>query len=340
MEKKSNINFVNVAMFALIFLFIAVSKINSISSILIVIAIIPMVLLTMGSDIKFSGFILMLACVEAYIINGAEYALLVAFVYLIPAFISGIVFLSDEYIDRNGVKYKIKVRKNGSDFRFISIKALLLSMIFFVIGSMIYIVSVKYLLNIDIIKELRVVLNDTLQNVLEVYKNSLKPSEYEKIVSSGVLDILKDTSTVVLVLCFSRSLIFSLVSYFICIKLYSCFYSEKTMCVPIESIYFPGRPVSVLFYSILLMFLIDYSYPNLGVSTMIGGYIIIMNMLFFMEGVSIIIYAVKNWKKIKSRVNILIFAFLVIFLGIVPGISILGMFDNSFDLRKRWNLTM
>lgn len=73
---------------------------------------------------------------------------------------------------------------------------------------------------------------------------------------------------------------------------------------------------------------------------MIGGYIIIMNMLFFMEGVSIIIYAVKNWKKIKSRVNILIFAFLVIFLGIVPGISILGMFDNSFDLRKRWNLTM
>lgn len=338
MAKKNNINSINIAMLSILLLFVATANINSMLAILFIFSIAPMIMLSMGADLKFSTFALILVCAVSYLLYGAKDSLFISFVYLIPAYFSGLLFISDEYVDENGVKYKIKVRKNGNEYRFISIKAFLISLVFFALGNILYFISVKFILNIDLIKEFHAMLNETVTNITQIYKNNLKPSEYQQLVSSGVFDLLKDSSTIILILCFLKSLILSAISYFVCIKLFSCFYRIKTMCVPFDSIFLPGKPVIVLFASVIIMFFIDYSYPDLGVYTMINGYIIVMNMLFFIEGLSIIVFVIKSWKKMQHKINVFVFIFLIVFLGIIPGISVLGMLDNSLDFRKRWYL--
>ena len=59
-------------------------------------------------------------------------------------------------------------------------------------------------------------------------------------------------------------------------------------------------------------------------------------LLFFLEGVSLIIFIVKNWKHIKKEVNMLIIFVIIVFMGILPGIGILGMLDNMLNYRQRW----
>ena len=61
-----------------------------------------------------------------------------------------------------------------------------------------------------------------------------------------------------------------------------------------------------------------------------------MNLLFFLEGVSLIVFLVKNWKHIRKEVNMLIIFVIVVFMGILPGIGILGMLDNMLNYRQRW----
>lgn len=332
MANKNKTSVINIVMLAILLLFVIASNISPALSILLVLSIIPMVLISMGSNIVFSISSVVITSALSFILYGGEFALAATFVYMLPSLFTGFVFNNEEHIDKYGRKFKIKFKKDGELFNFVSIKAMLISMIIFVIGTLIYFVLLKYLMDIDIVKEVK----HLIVQILTEYKRLISEADFNKLESVGLFTFLSDISTMILISTFAKSLLYSIIAYFGCINLFNSIYRKRIIRVNFDNIVLPGRPVMFLFTMLITMFLVEYSYPNQGVATMLNGFLIIMNMLFFIEGVSLIVFAIKAWSFVRKDISIIIVLFLIIVMGIVPGIAVLGMLDNSIDFRKKW----
>ena len=98
----------------------------------------------------------------------------------------------------------------------------------------------------------------------------------------------------------------------------------------------PGNPVVFMFISILILFSIGWFYKEYNMDIVINNFIIVMNILFFLEGISLFIFSIKKWGSIKKKVNWFLILGLTIVMGVLPGIAVIGMLDNMMNFRERW----
>ncbi|MBC2576851.1 DUF2232 domain-containing protein [Peptostreptococcus canis] len=328
---KKNV-LINFAMLAVLILLSLSLNINSVLSMFSFLVIIPMVLLALGANIVFSISSFVLVTALTFIIYGGEFTALNSLTYLLPALLTGLIINNEEFRDKYGRKFKIKLKTDKELVNFASIKVFLFSIVLFILGLIAYYLIMKFLYKIDFVKEF----SKFTKAIITQYKSVLKPGEFEKLQKAGFFDIFEDTSSLVMIMAFLKAMISAIISYFICIPLYKKAYNNKIVYITFDNIILPGRPVIVLFISIIVLFLLGQSYPELGMNSVINNYILVMNILFFIEGLSLITFVVKSWKSIKNRINWLLIVFLIIFMGILPGISILGMLDNVINFRKKW----
>lgn len=250
--------------------------------------------------------------------------------YLLPTtLVIGIINLENKYIGGLG-KFSGVIINN----RFATIRVILVSILIFFFMSFIYYFVLKEAFGFDIVSNWKI----QIESVVKTLKSNMSSTELGYLEKSGTLESIMDADIVYSVFAFLKSTFVSMILYFIGLPIYSRLYSKKIVHIEVDRIFLPGNPVIVLFISLLILFFIGRVYEVVRVDSIINGYVSVMSILFFIEAISLVIYVLKRWNRIKRRVNWIILTLVVVFMGVFPGISLIGMLDNLINFRKRWDL--
>ena len=323
---------VNLSMLALCLLFTFLASIDSSLAFLSIVTVIPMVIIGMEANLVFSLSAGLLSTALAFGVGGLQFAMASGLMYILPSLLSGIFIANESLVSIDGSRFKIRLQKGDDTYKFASFKTFLVSVVFFAVGMLAYTVILKYYRGIDLVKDLQADINI----VLDLYKKNLTTEEYNTIKNTGFVDFMSASSSIYLLITYIKSIILALIAYYLCLPISRLLYKEKINHIKFDNIFLPGRPVLVLFVTIVSLYIIGLALPSIDVMSVINNFILIMNLLFFLEGLSLIVFLIKNWRHIKKEVNMLLVFVIVIFMGILPGISILGMLDNMLNYRQRW----
>lgn len=267
-----------------------------------------------------------------YLLGGEIAAIKIALIYYIPSLLCGIIINGSRirkiYIIKEKESKKIKVKQN----QYASISTFLLSILVFAVGIALYYIVMKYIFDNDIIKNLQGILD----KVVAIYRQNLSPQDLKRIEDTGVLGKVSNIGSIFAVLIFAKAVLYSIICYFVAIRLSNYVYSNKIEHIGVDNFVLPGKPVYVLFISILILFFVGYYNKEINTEFIIGNYIAVMSILFLLQGISLFIYIVKNWSQTKKAVNWILFILIILFMGIAPGLAIIGMLDNTMGYRDRW----
>lgn len=306
----------------------------NVSYIFILIGLVPMTILAMRSNMLYSMSVVALLGVFSYMIAGLGQAGGIVLVYLLPATVSGLMF-GNKFMDRfsNYSNVGVYSKETGKEvMTFINLKLFFVSIVVYVLGISSYYLFMKYNLGVDLIKELQTFFD----KFLKVYLSSISQEDINNLNKVGAIDQLKNISSMVPVLVFLRAVMLAFVTYYIAPLLANMVYERKILNLPISMIILPGNPVVFMFVSILILFSIGWIYKGYNMDIVINNFIIVMNILFFLEGISLFIFSIKKWEYVKKKVNLFLVLGLTIVMGVLPGIAVIGMLDNMMNFRERW----
>ncbi|WP_145994515.1 DUF2232 domain-containing protein [Peptostreptococcus faecalis] len=320
-------------MLTILIVIISIANMNQSLSFFMLLAIVPMVIISIKANMLFSISTIVVIVSTLFALCGSQVAVSSFFVYLLPSFLTGLFMNNEKFTDKDNRKFSVRLKKGEQLYKFASIKVFLFSIIFFVVGVFLYHVVMKYFMNVDLFKNMQ----QEITKMITIYKEIIPQEQLKELEKLGFFETLSDTGLIVLSGIYFKSIILAILAYYVSIPLIKKIYNEKIYYVTVENIFLPGNPVIVLFVSIVILFIIGSIYTNIDTVTIIDNFVLIMNMLFFLQGTSLIVYIFKNWSSIKKRVNWILFLAIVIIMGVLPGISTLGMLDNLLNYRGRWN---
>lgn len=327
-----NPNIVNAILVLLLSLLVALTV--KTTYIFAIIGLIPMTILAMRANMVYSISAVGILGALAYSLGGSGQAGAIVLVYLLPATISGLIFSkSFMYKFSNYSNVGIFSKETGKEvMTFINLKLFFVSIVVYVVGISTYYLFMKYTQGVDLIKEMQVFFD----KFLKLYLANIGQEEIDKLNKVGAIDQLKNIASMVPVFVFLRAVILALVTYYVAPLIANLVYEKKILNLPISMIILPGNPVVFMFISILILFSIGWFYKEYNMDIVINNFIIVMNILFFLEGISLFIFSIKKWGSIKKKVNWFLILGLTIVMGVLPGIAVIGMLDNMMNFRERW----
>lgn len=330
-ENKNRIDFINVIMLVVLVFFAVLGNSNPMFSIALIATVVPMILIGVNSDWAFKFFALILTTAITFVIYGKEISIETFFIYLLPAFVSAIVFCNEGFRDSHNRKIRLAFKRDSDLYCYASLRVFMISIILFILGTIGYYASMKYLANIDVLK----IMQDRIKLVVEGLAKSpeLKGMYGADIVSQ----ILANTGTIIMISVFLKSLILAIVSYFFAIPVLNRYCKKKLFNIKFDCIILPGNPVIMLVVALIGLYAVKFALPNVDISSTIGNFLLIMNILFFIEGLSLVVFAIKRWSRVKRNINWMLMLILILFVGIIPGISVLGILDNIWNYRMKWD---
>lgn len=332
--KKNNNLFVSILMLAILAIIVFVINIVPGFYILSILSIFPVFVLGLEYGMLSSLAVSIVFSILSGLMGETQGSIFLFLNYLLPTnLVLGIINLENKYVE-GFRRYLKNVFKGVIINRFATIRVILVSILIFFLTSFIYYFVVREVFGVDIVANWKV----QMDNILEVLKHNMSSAELGYLEKSGTLEALLDMGVVYTVFTFLKSVFISMVLYFIGLPLYTRLYSKKIVHIGVDRIYLPGNPVIVLFVSLLILFFIGRVYEDLRVDSIINGYVSIMSILFFIEAVSLVIYILRRWVRIKSKINWIILALIIIFMGVFPGLSLIGMLDNMINFRRRWDI--
>lgn len=329
-NKKNSL--INIAMLAFLVVLTLSSNINSALSFLTILIVFPLIMITLSSNLIFSVSSLVLVTAINFVVFGAESTIHLFCIYLIPSFIGALYTNFDRPNLPKIDVYKKILGINDENYRVVTIKPFLVYIVSFIAGTALYYLAMKYMLNTDLIKEFKTIIDQ----VVTQYKSILNPDDIKKLEDVGFFSILTDYGTLLITMITLKSMFYGIILYFIGLPIYNKVYDGVIVNVPFDNITLPGRPVIVLLAMIAAIFFLGSVYKDLDVMTIVNNFVIVMQMVFFIEGISLITFVLRRWKKLKNRINWFFVVVLLIFVGIVPGISLLGMINNIMNFRIKW----
>ena len=333
-KRKNGIEFIDVVMLAILVAFVVLGNANPIFSLALVAAVVPAILIGVNSDWAFKFFALVLTTAITFFIYGKEISIETFFIYLLPAFLSAIVFCNEGFRDSKNRKIRVAFKKDSDFYCYASLRVFLASIVLFILGTIGYYAVMKYMMNVDVVG----ILQDRIKQIIENYETLVKSTELKKMYSTEVFDqLLENTGTIIMLSVFTRSLILSMLSYFFAIPILNRFCKNKLFNIRFDCIILPGSPVVVLVVSMIGLYIAKFSLPDADIDSIINSYMFIMNTLFFIEGLSLLVFTVKRWSYTKKNINWLLVLILMIFVGIIPGIAVLGILDNIWNYRLKWD---
>ena len=333
-EIKNRIEFIDLVMLVVLVVFTVIGNSNPMFSIALLASVIPMILIGVNSDWAFKFFALILTTAITFVIYGGAVSIETFFIYLLPAFISAIVFDNEGFRDSKNRKIRVAFKKDSNLYCYASLRVFMISIVLFMLGTVAYYASMKYLMNVDVVG----ILKDRIRDIIENYANIVKSTELKNIYSIDIFNELLDrTGTIIMISVFIRALILAILSYFFAIPVLNRFCNKKIFNIKFDCIILPGNPVFVLVATIIILYIAKYALPNIDISTIINNFMFVMNILFFIEGLSLIVFGIKRWTTIKKNINWILMIFLIFFVGIIPGIAVLGILDNIWNYRIKWD---
>lgn len=333
-EIKNGIEFIDLVMLVVLVICTVIGNSNPMFSIALLASVIPMILIGVNSEWAFKFFSLILTTAITFVIYGWSVSIETFFIYLLPTFISAIVFDNEGFRDSKNRKIQISFKKDSNLYCYASLRVFMISIVLFMLGTVTYYASMKYLMNVDAVG----ILKDRIRDIIENYANIVKSTELKNIYSIDIFNELLDrTGIIIMISAFIRALILAILSYFFAIPVLNRFCNKKIFNIKFDCIILPGNPVFVLVATIAILYIAKYALPNIDISTIINTFMFVMNILFFIEGLSLIVFGIKRWTTIKKNINWIFLIFLMFFVGIIPGIAVLGILDNIWNYRIKWD---
>ncbi len=295
--------------------------------------VIPMLIIGLNSQGPFKFFALIVTSAIVYSIYGSARGLETFFIYLLPSFISAIVFSNEVFRDSKNKRVGLIFKKGEDFYSYASIKVFMISILVFMLGTVAYYTSMKYMMNIDVVEILKNGLRETLEN----YRNFLKSADIKGIYNAEVFEeIMNQLGLIILISSFIRAVILAILAYFIAIPLLNKYGEKKLLNTTFDHIVLPGSPVLVLLLTMIVFYVLNSFLPNRDLSAIMSSFLIVMDILFFLEGLSLLVFVAKRWNKVKSNINWLIILLLMLISGIFQGVAVLGVLDNIWNYRMKW----
>ena len=333
---ENRIEFIDIAMLVALMICVVVGNYSPVFSFILMASVIPMILIGANANVFFKGLSLVLAVAGTYVLFGQEVAMETFLIYLLPAFLSSLIFLNEGFRDSNNRKVRVAFKKNSEVYHYASLRVFMVSIILFMVGTVAYFAAMKYTMNVDVIN----ILQERIKDIVSSYKSIVTSSDFKfkDLYGGDVFDqILQNTGTIIMISVFIKSMILAIVSYFFAIPILNNLCKKKIFNIKFDCIMLPGNPVGVVVITIITLFVIGYAVPGWDTSVIINNFMFVMNILFFLEGLSLLVFAVRRWSKVKKNINWILMLVLMIFLGVLPGIAILGMLDNLWNYRMKWD---
>lgn len=199
--------------------------------------------------------------------------------------------------------------------------------IIFILSIIVHYVISKYFFKVDLLDELIKVFNDSL----ETQKDLIQSATNEDLLGTeNVIDIFRNIVPSIL---FFRSMILSIIVYFIEIYALKKVKYEDLDKIKFKNFYLPGNAIVISFVLYLLVLGLSYMKTPLYTDAILLNLEIIFNFMFIVQGIAVSIYFIKKWIKKGIDKKIFISAICIGIFGIT-GISFIGMIDSIWDFRN------
>ncbi|GAA0864954.1 YybS family protein [Paraclostridium tenue] len=241
------------------------------------------------------------------------YALNLVLMSMLPGIAVGYMINKDSNIeDRN---------KNFKPIFFGTVAFLISTIVFFTIS--------KALFNIDLIEQFSKMLKTTVETQFAIME-STNIIQKGDIAPKDIINVMQNTIPTMLFAC---SIIASLITYYVEAFILRRIKRLNYKLPKFSDFYLPGNAIitSLLLY-LLTMFL---SMLNIGLYTdaIILNLQLIFSILFLLQGISVSIYFIKEWrKKSPSKIGFAIMAVFLLSGSMI--LSFVGMLDSAIDFRK------
>lgn len=321
--------------YVLLVVFLILANLFPKLSFLFLLSIIPAVLI--GTRTKITGCVLLtfITALASYFGFGLDKTAYSFLIYIIPSIVVGIIYRSGLHITLD-FKIKSLTIKNEDQFlTYASMKVFLMGIMVFLMGSILYFIFKKYYLDENILYQMREMIKTAATNYTNLAsKYSMSNKETESVMNT----IIENSGAIVLTVCFIKATIIAMITYFIGIPISNKISKLRILYNGIDMIVLPGKPSYIYIACIVLGLLVnDINIPFLT-PEIINTFVSIMSVLFFLEGVSLIIYVIRRWSSLKKITNWgLIMAVSLIIGGVFLGIVMIGVMDNIFEYRLKWH---
>lgn len=196
-----------------------------------------------------------------------------------------------------------------------------------ILSIVVYYAIYKHAFRVDLLNELIQVLNKTI----EVQKELLKSTTSNDLLSTGtIIDMFRNMVPSIL---FFRSMISSIIIYFIEIYILKKMKYEDIEEIKFRNFYLPGNAIFISFVLYLLIIGLSYMNTPLNTDAILLNLQTVFNFMFIIQGISVSIYFIKKWIKEGLGKKVFISVACVGIFG-VTGISFIGMIDSILDFRN------
>lgn len=228
---------------------------------------------------------------------------------IIPSIVMGIVL--DKSLKSNGNKYE----------------SIFAGTIAFILGLMANYVIAKNLFNIDILEEFTTMLKEDIASQKEIL---------EQVTGEAALDeeyMIQNILNIMPVILFCRGIISAILNYFIAIIMLKRVRKNEIEGIKFSKFYLPGNAVMISFIGYVFILLLEFMKAPLYTDLILMNLQAIFYILFFVQGIAVMIFYISRWLKNKSFFKF-IMAFVSMVLFGIFGVSLIGMIDCVFDFRK------
>ena len=286
--------------------------------------------------IPFLGLLMVVVPVPYAIIatmTGHKYALISAiasfFILILTVnFVYALNLVVMSMLPGIAVGYMINKDSNIED-RNKNFKPIFFGTVAFLISTIIFFTISKALFNIDLIEQFSKMLKTTVETQFAIME-STNIIQKGDIAPKDIINVMQNTIPTMLFAC---SIIASLITYYVEAFILRRIKRLNYKLPKFSDFYLPGNAIitSLLLY-LLTMFL---SMLNIGLYTdaIILNLQLIFSILFLLQGISVSIYFIKEWrKKSPSKIGFAIMAVFLLSGSMI--LSFVGMLDSAIDFRK------
>ena len=197
----------------------------------------------------------------------------------------------------------------------------------FMISAIVHFLISKYAFNVDLIEELVLVFNtsmDAQQSVLDTVTGS------ELLDVSNVSDMFRNLIAAIL---FFRSMIVALVTFIVELFILKRIKYIGAKSVKISEFYLPGNAILVSFGLYLVMMILTVMDTPLYAEPIFLNLQVIFNFMFIVQGIAVCIYYARKWSQNGLNSKLVIGALCIGIFGFMI-VSFIGMIDSVLDFRQ------
>lgn len=314
--KKQNQTVTVILMTAIaIALAVGTTSLTAASAAIIFTVCIPFAIIGMISTEKQSMISFVVSVLAIFGLTDVKYAMEIVVTFVIPSIILG--RLVDSVSEKDDEERQ---------------EPIYMGIIIFILSTIAYFIIAKYMMNIDVLKQL----TDTFAKMSKLRLENMNREQLELIGDATASELTDMFRNMIVSLLFVQSGMCVFFTYFLGGAIAKKITDKNLNRINMSEFYLPGNAVVITFVIYLLVFGLSYTETSLNTMAIMANLQIVFNIMFMMQGISVCIYFIKT-RIVQGRGGIVFPVILIVTLGVMGGgtlIALLGMLDCIMDFRK------